>query len=265
MNRSVLIVSLARCGSSAIYEFVKQSLGKDCEGFFEPNYESFLKHTIPALDQGKNVCVKVLLRPFLQFNTNFQERFTQVVGLVRDPRDNLISRLLFRMVSPAFIENKKVYDVLLPLFEQKLDDPNSISVCKLFRQMEKTGLMEPMIDQRVEENLSFFINWHAKSLDPIIYKYEKFIQEQYDEIFCVTNQKRSISKSEIQTVYPQIKRAGKIGDWRHWFTSEDIDFFRPRFEEYMTVYNYCDDWNLQNNQFISAETSIDYIRKYARL
>lgn len=265
MNRKILIVSPARCGSSAIYEFVKKNLSKNCVGFFEPLYDSFLDEVVPCLDQGKEICVKVLLRPYLGVGTDFECRFDQVMGLVRDPRDNLVSRLLFRMVSPAFVENRSVYTEMLPLFEKKVENPDSISVCDLFGRMEKTNLMEPMIETRVRENLDLFMDWHSNSPDCIIYKYEEFVRGNYDKIALITQRVDEVDASQVETIYPQIKRSGSIGDWRQWFTPSDVEFFRPRFSKYMNFYGYEDDWSLPSSQFISAESSIDYIRKYAKL
>ncbi|MDC0157408.1 hypothetical protein OAK38_06585 [Verrucomicrobia bacterium] len=244
---------------------MKKNLSSDCVGFFEPLYDSFLKEVMPCLDKGKQVCVKVLLRPYLDFKTDFEGRFDQVMGLVRDPRDNLISRLLFRMVSPAFVGNGEVYNDMLPLFEEKVENPDSISVCDLFSQMEKTKLMEPMIQNRARENLDLFMDWHSNSPDCIIYKYEEFVRGNYDKIALITQRVNEVDATPVETIYPQIKRSGKTGDWRQWFLQSDVEFFRPRFSKYMKIYGYEDEWDLPEKQRIDRSTSIDYVRKYAKL
>jgi len=264
MNKRILIVSLARCGSSAIYELVKKNLSKDCTSFFEPTYDIFINQVLPCLEQNNDTCAKVILRPYLAFEKRFEDKFNHVIGLVRDPRDNLISRLLFRMVSPAFVENGRVYEELLPLFEQKVENPDSISVCELFKRMEKTKLMEPMIENRVRQNLDLFMHWHSNCKICTIYKYEEFIRGCFEKIsFMIGSTHFSTNFNEV--VNPSIRRSAKFGEWRQWFTQSDIEFLRPRFNKYMDVYGYEDDWALEENQSISHETSIDYIRKYAKL
>ena len=264
MSKSILIVSLARCGSSAIYEWVKKNLSKDCIGFFEPTSDIFVTEVLPILEQNTDICTKVILRPYLAFKKKREDQFDQVVGLVRDPRDNLISRLLFRMVSPDFVANGKVYQDLLPLFEKKVAAPDSISVCELFKRMEQTGLMEPMIENRVQENLELFMDWHSNCKKCTIYKYEEFIKGHFEKISSILGTFPSSSNGD-EVVNPSIKRSAKSGEWRQWFTPSDIDFFRPRFIKYMNNYGYDDDWNLEEKQSISYETSIEYIRKYAKL
>ncbi len=57
-----------------------------------------------------------------------------------------------------------------------------------------------------------------------------------------------------------------MGDWRHWFTEEDVDLFKPAYLPYMEVIGYdCDDWTLSNNPVIEPEYSSIYIQRLARM
>ena len=218
-------------------------------------------HTPP--EQSNDSCVKSFFVLILALEL-ILDQVGSGDGTSQDPRDNLVSRLLFRMVSPAFVENRNVYTKMLPLFEKKVENPDSISVCDLFSRMEKTNLMEPMIESRVRENLDLFMDWHANSPDCIIYKYEEFVRGNYDKIALITQRVDEVDNS-VETIYPQIKRSGKTGDWRQWFLQSDVEFFRPRFERYMQIYGYEDEWDLPKKQRIDRSTSIDYVRKYAKL
>lgn len=253
---------MARCGSSAIFEMIKNSCEGEKVGFFEPNEHEFFTQVVPCIDSGKRVVTKVLLRPYLHYEANAKKIFPKVVGLVRDPRDNLISRLLFRLVSRKFIEDSNIYEQVLPLIEQKINEPTSVSVVELFKVLENSGLMEEMIDQRFQENLDLFILWHNRNKNALIYKYEDFVMRKFEDLSSFTGE-RIIYDDSQKVVFPAIRRTGKFGEWKNWFTVEDVTFFRPRMENFMKRYGYLLDWNLADNQNINPITSIDYIKRYA--
>ena len=264
MNTSVLIISMARCGSSVLYELIKNNLGDRCIGFFEPEGISFLETGVHSLESENPVLAKFILRPYLSLNRDLSKSFTKTIGLIRDPRDNLLSRLLFRMVSPKFIENPKVCRNLLPLLEKKLEMPHSVSMIDLFRSIEATNLMEKMIDHRFQENLELYMQWHDSSKNAFIFPYEDFIT---NDLSSLGNYLEIAIKSSdsLKVVSPKIKRSGGMGEWRQWFTAEDIDFFRPRMSSFMKRYGYADDWELPKVPVIDPSTSIDYVKQHAGL
>jgi hypothetical protein len=261
MTSSILIVSLARCGSSALFELISQNLPPGSIGFFEPDEDETNLKVIDSLNDKAPVVVKVLLRPYLLLTRRNELQFQKTIGLIRDPRDNLISRLLFRMVSKKFLDNREVYQDLLPLIERKIEDPSSISVVKLFRAIESTNLMEKMIDFRFQENLNLFMKWSKSCESNLLYRYEDFVEENYSEISKFLGMKIA-KKDELKVVFPAIKRSCGTGEWKHWFTPEDIDFFRPRMNEYMNYFGYEDIWETPRRQNINPSTSLDYLKKY---
>ena len=60
-------------------------------------------------------------------------------------------------------------------------------------------------------------------------------------------------------------RKKSTGDWRHWFTEEDVSLLKPAYTGYMTLIGYdCDDWNLVENPVIEPEYSSVYMKNLAR-
>jgi hypothetical protein len=63
----------------------------------------------------------------------------------------------------------------------------------------------------------------------------------------------------------KVIRKKSTGDWRHWFTEEDIQLFKPAFIPYMECIGYdCNDWNLSPRPAIEPEYSSGYIRNLVR-
>jgi hypothetical protein len=55
------------------------------------------------------------------------------------------------------------------------------------------------------------------------------------------------------------------GDWRHWFTEEDITLFKPAFTPYMEFIGYdCEDWSLDPRPIIEPEYSSVYMQSLPR-
>ena len=68
---------------------------------------------------------------------------------------------------------------------------------------------------------------------------------------------------KIPKKYNRVERTKSSGDWKNWFTQEDIYYLKPIFEEFMNKYNYTD-WNINFEKFISKEYSSDYIKKVVK-
>jgi hypothetical protein len=63
----------------------------------------------------------------------------------------------------------------------------------------------------------------------------------------------------------KVVRKKGFGDWRHWFTPEDIALFKPAYLPYMEAAHYdCDDWALADLPQIDPRFSSRYIRNLVR-
>lgn len=72
--------------------------------------------------------------------------------------------------------------------------------------------------------------------------------------------------AEIPTTTKKAKVARKkaYGEWRNWFTEEDVGLFKPVYLPYMVLIGYdCDDWILNPNPVIEPEFSSLYIKRLA--
>ena len=59
--------------------------------------------------------------------------------------------------------------------------------------------------------------------------------------------------------YEYVARTKQSGDWRHWFTRSDVDFFRPYLLSYMRAYGYADQWSLADRPTIATEHASKFV------
>ena len=98
------------------------------------------------------------------------------------------------------------------------------------------------------------------------FTYENMVKNNYDELdnylgFTV------LADAEVPQTTGKAKviRKKAAGDWRHWFTDEDISLLKPANMSYMALTGYdCDDWNLAENPMIEPEYSSVYMQQLAR-
>jgi hypothetical protein len=168
---------------------------------------------------------------------------------------------------------RKLYRRHLELVQKKEQDPKSIPFHVLFSYIGQDS--RPLTtDELVEmervrhQHMSDF----AESLtsDWFIFKYEDMIEKNYDDLneFLGFEIK---DDAEIPTTTKKSKvvRKKAYGDWRHWYTEEDVDLFKSAYLPYMKTMGYdCDDWALSANPVIEPEFSSMYmqglVHKYNR-
>jgi hypothetical protein len=67
------------------------------------------------------------------------------------------------------------------------------------------------------------------------------------------------------TVKSKVLRKKAAGDWRLWFTEQDVELFKPAYKNYMELIGYdWDDWTLSANPVIEPEYSSVYIQNLIR-
>jgi hypothetical protein len=90
-----------------------------------------------------------------------------------------------------------------------------------------------------------------------IFKYEDMIEKNFDalnEYLGLTTTKKS-----------KVARKKAMGDWRQWYTEEDVELFKPVYKPYMELIGYdCDDWTLSPEPIIEPDFSSAYIKRLVR-
>jgi hypothetical protein len=102
--------------------------------------------------------------------------------------------------------------------------------------------------------------------DWYLFTYEKMVGKNFDGLneylgFKV-EEDAEVSKS---TGKAKVVRKKAVGDWRHWFTEEDVKLFKPAYLAYMELVGYdCDDWALSPNPIIESRYSSEYMKGLLR-
>lgn len=255
-----LIAGQARTGTSALYFALQRASTTDLACHFEPG--DLDPWTLPAHALVKTLVASLPgdeLRPPLD-----PLAFDRRLVLVRDPRDRLISLLLFLPhwhtpdYPPLTVRAPAQLQRYVRLLEAKVADPTAVTVRTLFEilMQMRFGFTHGEALPTLRALQQTFVAWHGTVPEAETVRYEELMGEA-----------RAPHPQDglPPRGYAQLRRAGRIGEWRQWFTPEDVRCFLPTFQPYLTWYGYGDEWTLPAQPSIDTATSVDYVRTWLRV
>ena len=262
----IFILGTGKSGTTALVYKVAGGL-PDCQAFsgghpgkYLGDYDNAVyKHTYEER-KGKNFD---LYREHLE-----QEQYDRKIWMTRDPRDVAVSRMLYRW-HRGYRGRKDQYRIHLALVSKKEKDPRSIAFYEICRYTAHDtwpmSVKEVVEEERLRyQQMSAFVRSPGK--DWFLFKYEDMVNRHFEAL----NQYRGF-EVEADAEVPQSTGKAKVvrkkafGDWRHWFTEEDVELFKPAYLPYMEIMGYdCDDWALSPAPCIEPKYSSRYMKSLPR-
>jgi hypothetical protein len=264
----ILILGTGKSGTTALLYKVATGL-PNCEVFsggrpgkYSGDYENVVyKHTYEER-KGKSFD---LYKQHLQ-----KEHYDRRIWIARDPRDAAVSRTLYRWHKlywwhKGYTEKKKQYLAHLDLVLKKEREPRSIPFHVICRYAGYNGwpisTEEVVEEERVRyKRMRDFVKSLGKEW--FFFTYEDMVGKNFDGLNQYLGFKAG-EEAEVpkSTGKAKVVRKKAVGDWRHWFTEEDVDLFTPAYLPYMEAIGYdCDDWALSPNPAIEPEYSSMYMK-----
>jgi hypothetical protein len=228
-------------------------------GKYSGDYENAVyKHTYEER-KGKNF--EVYRKHFTDFH------YDRKVWMARDPRDAAVSRILYRF-HKGILFSKKQYEAYFDRILKKERNPASlpfIEICRYAGHLDWPISREKVVE---EERVRYArMRDFVKGLgsDWFLFKYEDMVTSRFEEVnrYLGFNLK---SEAEVPkgTGKDKVVRKKAFGDWRHWFTPEDVALFKPAYLPYMEAIGYDgNDWELADEPLIEPQFSSVYVKNLA--
>jgi len=246
----VLIVGEGKSGTTALLRSVSSALGDPAE-LFEPK-----SMTAEDLEPDPLVVKKLLLN-WKQGETRLLDSFDKRILIVRDPRDRLISHLLYDAYNRAAALDEAKRTKWLQLLWHKSDKPDTIPLVHLINtwwRLAGSDLLSHYV--RANDRVNSYKRRMKKHF--FVVTYEGYVDGQFealDEYLGVSVEPGVVGEDEAR-----VARSGRHGDWRNWFTADDVKVFRPMTDEWLRRHGYDHkDWELSSQPEISTETTVDYV------
>jgi hypothetical protein len=268
----ILILGTGKSGTTVLLYKVAGGL-PNCKTFsggrpgkYSGDYENVVyKHTYEER-KGKS---------FDLYNEHLQEEhYDRKIWIARDPRDAAVSRMLYRWHKlywwkRGYREKKKQYLAHLDLVLKKEQDPKSTPFHLICRYASYNGWpisTEKVVEEELfrYERMSDFV----KSLGEewFLFKFEDMVSKKFNSLSEYLGfQVEEDAEIAQSTGKAKVVRKKATGDWRQWFTEEDVELFKPAYLPYMEVVGYdCSDWTLSPNPVIESRYSSEYMKALLR-
>ena len=267
----VFILGLGKSGTSILAYRILHGLPEPRELFSEHSRFGLGVGENPELHEGfcraaPSVVSKNIIYPELFQDCSLLERcaapYDRKVFILRDPRDYLISEFFYRHYwrhhperQPLKALYRLAYEYTLHSVRQLERYPRSRPFHRLsplgrphrgFWQKRFSGLT------RLLQNLDS--NWHLiryeDLVDNCLVPLESYLGFQLDR------------QAELGDDLRRIARSKSYGNWRRWFSEEDVRYYQPVLNDFLEIAGYNkDDWRLEENPVLSAEEGSNYMRK----
>jgi hypothetical protein len=250
-----LIVGIARSGTSALYFKLKQALPNTTWCLFEP----------PRFDPSDpgasaDVLAKIVIGPPDDFDYTSFRAFDKKVMIVRDPRDNVVSRLLYGpCATEVFRKDKAKVAVFIRALLCKEADPRSVSVLDLIELFYH--LIGRKLAVRPSALHDLALDFHRTNNDFFVCKYEDFIAGRYAAVENYLGIELPGGDADVTAQYEHVVRTKAANDWKNWFTADDVAEFQPRLSSFMSAYGYPDDWLLAEEPSLCPQHGSEFVRR----
>ena len=255
---SILIAGPAKSGTSALYSSAKDNL-PECIPIFEPCRDYQFEFIRRKITEGEQLVSKIIYTNVELEKNNFSY-FDKLLVIARDPRDMLVSWLLYVSFLNERYKNDEYRKKFIALLKKKEADPSSVSLVEIAHLMNSHGF-ELKSDEDFTLDLIGAKHFLEKYPDCFLIKYEDFLAGDVSELNHYSGLTLG-TDTEVSHYVKYNSRSRSAGNWRHWFTAEDIEHYRPLMLEYMTYFGYEDDWSLSENPVIEAKVSSKYVKRY---
>lgn len=256
--RTHLVLGMAKTGTSALFESIRRQLPDETEIFFEPSRPS----DWAALKTATGVVLaKALLRPYLQSGIG-AALFDRVVILVRDPRDQLLSRLLY-WAAQFSKHNQDARPAVLEALARKERNPDTVGFFELFDTIaaldgHSSFFPRPYLPE-FADRLADAIQTFPAIGHGHLCKYEDLVDGRITDL-------RAYLGLEIEaavTLPPaliRVERSRGHGEWKEWFLPGDLERLRPVIGPYMARFGYADT-PPNTNRHINTGTASEFVVK----
>jgi hypothetical protein len=250
---TVVIAGCSRSGTTALFYTVKHAMPRDTLCLFEP-----LRFDATGAITA-NVLVKILVRHDRAVDFASFDGFGKKVLIIRDPRDNIVSRLLYEVYN-ACCDDATV-DAFVQLLRRKEAEPHSVSLLQIIDLADRITGRD--LRARSVATADLVLDFQRSHADYFVYRYEDFVRadtaslEQYLELALASG------PLVVPADLSRVARTRTSGDWRNWLTPADVEFFRPRFASFMRHNDYADDWTLAERPSIPPEHASHYVLRIA--
>lgn len=260
----IVIAGLAKTGTSGLFAQLKNSIDGDIRALFEVS-----DYVPQELDTQRTVLAKILIGSDNHTHYTIFDDFDRKICIVRDPRDRIISSLLFRCCRAEFLEDEKKLQQLLDLIRLKEQDPAQVSVEAIARLQAQLSGQPKRNAIELMHDLAYPQQWQleflAKRPDQFVLRYEDFVVGKLGDLadylgFAIGG------SAEVDENFKRVLRTKSSGDWRNWLLDSDVALLRqiPVLDRFMSEFHYSDSWLLAENPSVKAKFASQYVKMLAR-
>jgi hypothetical protein len=243
----VLVGGLGKSGTTALYFAVRSAMPEDTLCLFEPREFRDV--------ESRNVLAKILVDPRVDWGS-FQS-FDKKVFILRDPRDQVISRLLYAIYNHDKPVSEADAHRLLQLLERKERD-HDLPVWRISEEIDR--IMGRDFRSFLKGRFELCQRHWKQYPDFYRLRYEEFVRGSIQGLMQYLGLALPVSV-QVDSGLNRVERTRGFGDWKNWFTPSDVDFFRPMLVDLMRTFGYEEDWTLSSSPVIPPMHASQYVRK----
>lgn len=255
-HTKVLVIGRAKSGTSILTYKIADAL-PDKEIFFEPEGRNGLINLElhKKIAKSPNVVTKCIF--FSKTPNKLKEisRFyNKKIWIVRDPRDTLISSFLY-LWNKGHNPNKAKFEKAFDLVLKKEKSPTKVSFSEILHGVISLP--------NFADEYNAIIN-QVKGLDEenwLVFKYEDLVDSQFDKLNDYLGFKVS-EETDLPNRFNRVVRSKKYGNWRNWYTRDDLQQFKKLFNDQLDYLGYdSKDWKLNKKKVLPPEQGSEYMEK----
>jgi hypothetical protein len=187
---------------------------------------------------------------------DYQDYFDKKIFIVRDPRDRFVSQIFYRW-HWAHRPDKEKFERTLRLVRYKELNPKDVPTVFLFNQSPS---FYPVLAKKISETYDNVLRFLKEiNKDWLIIKYEDLIDGDIEKLegYLSFSIKKNVS---VDKNHAGVVRSKAHGNWREWYSKEDVVFLKPIFKKYIKYLKYdFSDWRLEYPNSLLKDHGSEYM------
>ena len=251
-----MVTGLAKTGTTILFASIRDGFPPDRECFFEPRTAAEFEHIV-ARGRHTNTLTKALL-PNLLEHSHVIARFDTMVLIVRDPRDQFISDMLYFFYDFKIRGDRAGYECARDLLRRKVESPATVSTVQLYDTI--ASLAGRRGSERLARRYQRLVRFLNESR-PHTIRYEDFVDGRVADLSRYLGMPVSTA-ARVDDEHRRVVRSKTHGEWRAWLTAEDLEVLNGLAAESMLALDYPVVGSIEHPPPIPVATTLEYVEQF---